>query len=75
MHGMDLGPLHICNSCSAVSLCGTPNSRSRRRSRRSRSRRRRMGWKEGRRGEILMQPETFIQTHLVRGRKYLFDNA
>ena len=24
MHGTDLGPLHICNSCAAGSSCGTP---------------------------------------------------
>lgn len=26
-HGTDLGPLHICNSCTSRSSCGTPNSR------------------------------------------------
>jgi hypothetical protein len=25
MHGMDRGPLHMCNSCEAKSSCGTPN--------------------------------------------------
>jgi hypothetical protein len=28
MHGMDLDSLHICNCCTAESLCGTPNSGS-----------------------------------------------
>ena len=26
IHGIDLGPLHICNSCAAGSSCGTPTS-------------------------------------------------
>lgn len=29
MHGMDLSPWHICNSCRAQSSCGIPNKRSR----------------------------------------------
>ena len=28
MHEMDLGPLHICNSCAADSLCETPKMRT-----------------------------------------------
>jgi hypothetical protein len=26
MYGMDLGPLHMCNSCAAGSSCGPPKA-------------------------------------------------